>query len=223
MKSKNANPHTPFDSTRPNAGSGNLGPRILVNADVIAQNDECRQLLKTVTFPIILMRRGRENELLTSDSDNCHSIFVPDVHMTRTGQVKVALLLCLAKGLVTRGDCVVCLSGIDHTGLLDTIFALNLSTEPELLSGPNTIELQGDFRVEVFQRVLSIATELGVEGAKAVPSARYLWLEILIAFFSSPDSSYSIRFRDTTSHCGTFLIRTLRKPSKNFLQSMVHF
>ncbi len=142
---------------------------LLVNADVIAQNDECRQLLRTVTFPIILMRRSREIELPTLDSDNCHSIFVPDVHMTRTGQVKVALLLCLAKGLVTRRDSVVCLSGIDHTGLLDTIFALNLSTEPELLSGPNTIELQGDFRVEVFQRVLSIATELGVEGREGRP------------------------------------------------------
>ena len=111
--------------------SMNIAARaLLVNADVIAKNDECRQLLKTLTFPIILMQRGRENELPTSDSDNCH---------------------------------------IDHTGLLDTIFALNLSTEPELLSGPNTIELQGDFRAEVFQRVLSIATELGVEGREGRP------------------------------------------------------
>jgi len=145
---------------------------LLVNADVIAHDEELRQLLMSVTFPVILMRRGRENESAGTGLENCgqcHSIFVPDVHMTRTGQVKVALLLCLAKGLVTRRDSVVCLSGIDHTGSLDTIFALNLSEEPELLSGPNTIELQGDFHVEVFQRVLSLATELGVEGREGRP------------------------------------------------------
>lgn len=145
---------------------------LLVNADVIAHDEELRQLLKAVTFPVILIRRDRGSKSTEFELDNCsecHSIFVPDVHMTRTGQVKVALLLCLAKGFVTRRDCVVCLSGIDHSGSLDTIFTLNLGTERELLSGPNTIEIQGDFQVEVFQRVLSLATELGVEGREGRP------------------------------------------------------
>lgn len=145
---------------------------LLVNADVIAHDADLRQLLTIVTFPVILIHRDPGYDSRVPGPDDCsvcHSIFVPDVHMTRTGQVKVALLLCLAKGLFTRGDCVVCLSGLDHTESLDTIFALNLGTEPELLSGPNTIEIQGDFQVEVFQRVLSLATELGVEGREGRP------------------------------------------------------
>ena len=142
---------------------------LLIYADVVAQDEALRELLSSVDFPVILMRREREKAHSPQDSSCFHSIFVPDVHMTRTGQVKVAVLVCLAQGVLSRGDRVVCLSGIDQSGLIDCVFVVNLDAESELFAMSIAVTLQGDFRVEVFERILSLATQLGVEGREGQP------------------------------------------------------
>jgi hypothetical protein len=48
-------------------------------------------------------------------------IRVPDVPLSRLGQVKIAVFMALTKGLVSRGDIVVCLSGFTASGTLDTL------------------------------------------------------------------------------------------------------
>ena len=142
---------------------------LLVYADVVAQDDELRELLSSVDLPVILMRRERERAHPLRDSRCLHSIFVPDVHMTRTGQVKVAVLVCLAQGVLSRGDRVVCLSGIDRSGVIDSVFVVNLDTESELFAMSIAVTLQGDFKVEVFERILCLAAQLGVEGRDGQP------------------------------------------------------
>src|SRR5665213_3561567 len=84
---------------------------ILVLADAI-DNDELLQLFQTVDFRAILIsRRHRPPMDGSSLPRHVERITVPDVHMTRTGQVKVALLISLAKRLLHREDRVVCLTG----------------------------------------------------------------------------------------------------------------
>ena len=89
---------------------------VLVLADAIEGDDELTQLVRTVKYRTILISRSPDRAPLAI-GPNCEWITVPDVHMTRTGQVKVALLVCLAKGLVQGGDRVVCLTGIDQSSM----------------------------------------------------------------------------------------------------------
>jgi diadenylate cyclase len=142
---------------------------ILVLADAI-DNDELLQLIKTVDFHAILISRHQRLPAASS-SLPCHveRITVPDVHMTRSGQVKVALLISLAKGLLHRHDRVVCLTGVDGARSIDTCMVLDLATEPELFSAADTILLSGGVSPAVFERTLNLATQLATEGREGRP------------------------------------------------------
>ncbi|MBI3467368.1 MAG: DNA integrity scanning protein DisA nucleotide-binding domain protein [Planctomycetes bacterium] len=141
---------------------------VLVLADAIEGDDELRQLVRTVNFRTTLISRSPEAPP-SAKLPHCEWVSVPDVHMTRTGQVKVALLVCLAKGLIQRGDRVVCLTGIDGSNVIDTMLVLNLGSEPELFSAADAVALGGDVAPEVFERTLSLATQLATEGREGRP------------------------------------------------------
>jgi hypothetical protein len=95
-------------------------------------------------------------------------VTVPDIHLTRSGQVKAALLVCLARGVLQRGDRVVCLTGVDGSNTIDTMLMINLGTEPELLALSGEIAF-GDVAPEVFERTLTLATQLAAEGREGRP------------------------------------------------------
>src|SRR5262245_28810520 len=85
---------------------------ILVLADVVERNVELRNLMEAVDFRTILITRSRDVPAACSSLlPHTEWITVPDVHMTRMGQVKVGLLVSLAKGLLQRRDRVICLTG----------------------------------------------------------------------------------------------------------------
>jgi diadenylate cyclase len=146
-----------------------IGARaVVLCADAIDRDDELRHFLEAVDFRAILVTRARAG-LPPLGWESFTWVSVPDVHMTRAGQVKVALLVCLAKGILRRGDRVVCLTGVDGSGALDALMVLNLGTESELFSSLEALALRGDPRPEVFERVLTLATQLAVEGREGRP------------------------------------------------------
>jgi len=97
-------------------------------------------------------------------------IRVPDVPLSRLGQVKIAVFMALTKGLVSRGDIVVCLSGFTASGTLDTLVVTEVGSEFEMLAplGPEE-EPSMDSAPEVIERVLEVATTLGNEGRERKP------------------------------------------------------
>jgi DNA integrity scanning protein DisA with diadenylate cyclase activity len=144
---------------------------ILLYADTIAGDEELRRLLKAVNFPTILVTRSQGAE--PAPWDGCTQVAVPKVPMTRAGQVKMAVLGCLAKGLLREGDRVVCLTGVDSVrgaGPIDALLVLDLGAEPELLSLCRALG-QGEQTVSpaVFERALALATQLAVEGREGRP------------------------------------------------------
>jgi DNA integrity scanning protein DisA with diadenylate cyclase activity len=142
---------------------------ILVLADAL-DNDELLQLIKTVDFRAILISRLQRPPANSSSLPrHVERITVPDVHMTRSGQVKVALLISLAKGLLHRHDRVVCLTGVDGARSIDTCMVLDLASEPELFSAADTILLSGGVSPAVFERTLNLATQLATEGREGRP------------------------------------------------------
>jgi DNA integrity scanning protein DisA with diadenylate cyclase activity len=140
----------------------------LVLADAVEGDAELRQLVRTMNFRTILITRSPEIPSLQA-CVSCTWVTVPDIQMTRTGQIKVALLICLARGILERGDRVVCLTGIDGSSLIDTFMVLNLGTEPELFSASDAVTLKGQVNPEVFERTLTLATQLAVEGREGRP------------------------------------------------------
>ncbi|MFC1587254.1 DNA integrity scanning protein DisA nucleotide-binding domain protein [Planctomycetota bacterium] len=97
-------------------------------------------------------------------------IHVPDVPLSRLGQVKIAVFMALMKGLVSRGDLVVCLSGFTASGTLDTLVVTEIGSEFEMLAPLEPEEEQSlDSRPEVIERVLELATTLGNEGRESKP------------------------------------------------------
>ena len=97
-------------------------------------------------------------------------IRVPNVPLTRMGQLKVAVFLALSRGIVKHGDLIVCLSGMPASGTLDTILVTEVGREFEMLSpDEETDALPADIRPEVVERLVSIASELGHEGREGKP------------------------------------------------------
>ncbi len=92
-------------------------------------------------------------------------IRVPNVPLSRLGQVKIAVFMALTKGMVSRGDLVVCLTGFTASGTLDTLVVTEVGSEFEMLAPLEPEEEPSlDSRPGVIERVLEVATTLGNEG-----------------------------------------------------------
>jgi DNA integrity scanning protein DisA with diadenylate cyclase activity len=97
-------------------------------------------------------------------------IRVPNVPLTRMGQLKVAVFLALSRCIVKHGDLIVCLSGMPASGTLDTILVTEVGREFEMFSpDEETDALPQDIRPEVVERIVNIASELGHEGREGKP------------------------------------------------------
>lgn len=141
---------------------------LLIYADAIQGDGGLRQILQRIEFPTILVTRSTDAALLPGFESRIW-VTVPDIHMTRAGQVKAAILVCLARGVLQNGDRVVCLTGVAGSRAIDTLLVLNLGSEPELFSFLDSVALMGDAYPEVFERVLTLATQLAVEGREGRP------------------------------------------------------
>jgi len=147
-----------------------VGARVvLLHADVVEEDADLKSLIEDVNFRIILVSRRCGFQPPDDFKDTCHVVQLPDIAMTRAGQVKVATLVAAAESLVRAGDRILCLTGVDRTGSLDTIMVLDMGTEIEMFSAGAADPLPPDVSPPVFERVLNVASELGVEGREGRP------------------------------------------------------
>jgi DNA integrity scanning protein DisA with diadenylate cyclase activity len=111
-----------------------------------------------------------DEDLLTDDIKSKFAKFVdlPSINLTRLGQIKVAVLLALAKGLIDADDTLICLTGQPKSSQLDTLMLISVKDEFELFT-PG-IELLGeDIKPEVFEQLVEVAIQLAVEGREGRP------------------------------------------------------
>jgi len=142
---------------------------ILLHADVIEEDEDLANLILDVDFRVILVSRRPAFQAPPGWGDLCAVVRVPDIPMTRVGQVKVATLVAAASGLVKKGDRIACLTGIDGSGALDTVLVLDLGTEIEMFGALAAEPLPPDVEPAVFERLLILASELGLEGREGRP------------------------------------------------------
>jgi hypothetical protein len=141
---------------------------LVVYADAIGRDDDLSQLLQGVDFPAILVTRSRQPRVASGRGRHTW-VPVPDIPMTRAGQFKSALLVCLARRVLNQGDRVVFVGGAKGSGALDAAFVFNVGSLPDLFSLVDPAALAGEVAPEVFERVLTLATQLAFEGREGRP------------------------------------------------------
>ncbi len=147
-----------------------VGARVvLLSADVIEEEHDLTGLLEDVGSRVILVTRHNRFRIPEGWADRCALVLVPNVAMTRVGQIKVATLVAAAEGHVRQGDRIVCMTGLDGSGTIDTVIVLDLGQEIEMFGGSTAEPLPLDIAPAVFQRILTLASELGLEGREGRP------------------------------------------------------
>jgi diadenylate cyclase len=142
---------------------------VLLSADVIEDEEHMADLIEVVGFRVLLVTRRAGVRVPEGWGEYCQVVRVPDVAMTRVGQIKVATLVAAAEGLIAQGDRIVCVTGLDRSGTIDTVIVLDLGHEIEMFGGATAEPLPADVTPAVFQRLLTLASELGLEGREGRP------------------------------------------------------
>jgi DNA integrity scanning protein DisA with diadenylate cyclase activity/mannitol/fructose-specific phosphotransferase system IIA component len=94
---------------------------------------------------------------------------VPFPTLRRADQVELALLFAVSRGLLSRGDTVVSLSGAPDSGSLDSLLVIDITREfPTILANPSATPL-GDVEPQVLEKVLQCATDIAREGREGRP------------------------------------------------------
>ncbi len=96
-------------------------------------------------------------------------INIPQVNLTRMGEIKVAITKGIAAGLLSKGDKVVCLTGLPKLGYIDTVLLIDVGREFEILTSDFISGIFDTAFPEVFEAVLNIALELGAQGREGRP------------------------------------------------------
>jgi DNA integrity scanning protein DisA with diadenylate cyclase activity len=142
---------------------------VLFDADVVEEDDVLWNLLEDVAYRVILVSRRKVVTVPEHWADFCSILRLPDISMTRAGQIKMAMLVAAVENLVKPGDRVVCLTGVQGSNTVDTVIVLDLGTELELISSAAAEPIPKDVKPTVFERVLTLAGELAMEGREGRP------------------------------------------------------
>lgn len=142
---------------------------ILLFADVVEENSDLNDLIQDVDFRVILISRRQGFAAPEGWGDLCSIVRVPDIAMTRAGQIKVATLIAAAESLIRIGDRILCLTGIDGSGTIDTLIVLDMGSELEMFADTAADPLPSDVTPAVFERLLTLSGELGLEGREGRP------------------------------------------------------
>ncbi len=88
----------------------------------------------------------------------------------RMAQLRSAILVALTRGVIAFNDRVCCIGGTTGSNQFDTLIVVDIEREFQtLLTGSTADLLPADVKPEVLERVIAVATELGVEGREGRP------------------------------------------------------
>lgn len=97
------------------------------------------------------------------------TISVRSFSRTRLSQLASAILIGMARGIFTTNDIICCMGGSQESNLLDIFVRINLAKEYSHIYGFQRGLIPPKVSPQVMERVLSIATELALEGREGKP------------------------------------------------------
>jgi len=139
---------------------------IFVYVDALATTEI--NLPDDAVLPVFYVTRTSIEDQIQEDADR-RVVRVPNVPLTRLGQIKLAILLALSRKLINNGDRIVFLSGMSQSGSVDMLVVIQVGSEFEMFFAPGSREIAANIQPEVLARVIDIAAELGQEGREGRP------------------------------------------------------
>ncbi len=139
---------------------------LFVYADVLKDYKVPKELVKETK--LVYITRSEENYIEAAKVTK-NVILLPDIDLTRIGQIKIAMIRGLSAGVIKRDDKVVCASGSPKLGRLDNILVLEVGKEHEVFALTDSTGLGENVRHEVFDAILNIALELAFKGRDGKP------------------------------------------------------
>ncbi|MHC4780018.1 MAG: DNA integrity scanning protein DisA nucleotide-binding domain protein [Planctomycetota bacterium] len=141
---------------------------IVMNADVFPTTAALSAFLdKKGKVKVVFVTR-KEDTYAQCKEKGAAVLSVPDVPLTRMGQIKMAVLVGFARNLFHLGDRLLCLSGVSESAVIDTMFYLEVGREFEFFATDGG-ELLPALNPDVFERLMTVASSLAQEGREGRP------------------------------------------------------
>lgn len=122
--------------------------------------------------PVFFARRRQEITTPESPQESAvsdHAFFIPDIPLSRVGQIKVMVILAISANLLTRGDKIVCVSGSPGGDSLDTLALIEVGKAYETLSSSDIVSLTGQVEPQIFEALFRLSIEIAREGRDGRP------------------------------------------------------
>jgi diadenylate cyclase len=140
---------------------------VMVFADAVRENDFMDQIKTKARLIVVTSNRARFD--LKSDRRIKGFLQVPSITASRTGQIKIGILLALSRNLIKSEDHVVCISGNPNNNVFDTVVVINVEKEYDFFFTTARSIVPPDVKPEVLERLIAIAGEIAVEGREGKP------------------------------------------------------
>lgn len=152
----------------------NRNRTFLKHATALAETGHCSDILffrDTFSDRDVMLDWHTDLKLITvtqhaSEASRDGSRYTLPVRLSdgRLTQLRSALLLGLVHGFIKTDEKICCIGGLPDSDRLDTVLLLDVGLEIQPIFAENNDLLPSEVRPEVFERVLSLATELATEG-----------------------------------------------------------
>jgi DNA integrity scanning protein DisA with diadenylate cyclase activity len=139
----------------------------MVFADTVRDNDFLEQFKSRPKLIIVTSNKARFDHI--KDKRITGLLQAPSIPASRTGQVKIGILLALSRNLLGREDRIVCVSGNSRNGVFDTIVSIDIALEYEFFFTTAQSMVPPDVKPEILERVVGLAGEIAVEGREGKP------------------------------------------------------
>ena len=133
---------------------------LLLYADAASELPLCEE--RDRCFELILVTK--DDHIPEKFAGAALTLNVPNVNLTRVGQIKIAVTKGIALGIFKKGDKIVCLSGVPKFGYVDSIFVIDVGREFEILTSEYLTDLTEKVYPEVFGAILNLSIELAAQG-----------------------------------------------------------
>ena len=158
---------TPIVRTAMNLAREIKASAVMVFADAVRENDFIDQIKTKARLIVVTSNRTRFD--MIGNRRIKGFLQAPAIPASRTGQIKIGILLALSRNLITREDRVVCLSGNPNNGTFDTVVVINVEKEYDFFFNTAQNIVPPDVKPEVLERIIALSGEIAVEGREGKP------------------------------------------------------
>ncbi len=142
---------------------------ILLFADTFAGSIELPRSLKKLNTIVVSQTSSRSDRSRDKKKETVATIELGSISQQRLSQLRSAVIIGLTRGLIKPEEKLCCVGGIPESNLLDTIVVVDVAQEFQSVLTREEDLLPKSVKVEVMERLLTIATELAVQGREGKP------------------------------------------------------